>query len=322
MGNNTYASSGISVFGGAKPAVRPAARPVVPARPVSPLATPGALPKLGAAKPIVRKNYDAPIFTGPKITDAQKATNDAFKVNKEAADYGLKTGSVNQFSPYGSVTYTRDANGVPTAETSKLSAPLQTTFDETNATRNALLGTAKTTAATPWALPDTSRASEVEKALYDRKLAMVSPEMDAAQARLDRTLVERGLPVGSEIYDTEMNRNDQSRSNTLASLSQDATLAGGAEEDRLLRNSLAERAQPFNEAAAFAGGTQVAVPQFGATPNAQISAPDYSQLYTNQQTTDQNKSDSFWNGLLGLGKSVVGGVAGGPIGSAVANWLF
>ncbi len=308
-----------SIFGGGnitlpRPGARPATRPAV-----TPGVTPGVKPGVPARVP--QRDFDAPIF-GSNPTSSQKAANDVWTVNKTAADYGLKTGSVNQFNPYGSVTYNRDKNGVPTSEVTKLSAPLQKTFNETNATRNELLGTTQATAATPWKVPDFARAGEVEKALYDRKLAMISPEMDAQQARIDRTLVERGLPIGSEIYNTEENRADQNRSNTLAALSQDATIAGGAEQDRLLRNSLAERAQPFNELAAFSGGTQVGIPQAPATPNAQISAPDYASLYTNQQTTDQNKSDSFWNGLLGIGKSVIGGIAGGPIGAAAANWLF
>jgi hypothetical protein len=141
------------------------------------------------------------------------------------------------------------------------------------------------------------------------KWGMVAPEYARRKKALDTQLAERGLPVGSEIYNNEQDRFAQQQAQAQEGLSQDAVLAGGAEEDRLLRASLAERAQPFNELTGFAGGTPISIPGFAPTSSQSASAPNLAGMvndqYTGQLDQYQKGQTDFWNGLLGLGKSFV-----------------
>lgn len=96
--------------------------------------------------------------------------------------------------------------------------------------------------------PDASRADAVERALYDRRLGLISPELERADEMKRLELAERGIPIGSEIYNDEMDRLSRQRNEALAGIAGDATLAGGAESSRILGDALRTRQQQFGEA--------------------------------------------------------------------------
>lgn len=154
--------------------------------------------------------------------------------------------------------------------------------------------------------PGDGAGDAVAKALYDRKLGMVQPELDRAQNQMNVQLSERGIPIGSEIYSGEQDRLSKARGDTLASISQDATLAGGSEYDRQLANALTLRNQPFNEVSAFIqGAPAMPSPQFQQTPSYNVGAPDIAGLINNQYSQQQAQNASFSNGLFGLGAAAL-----------------
>jgi len=158
-----------------------------------------------------------------------------------------------------------------------------------------------------FAAPDASRSDAVEKALYDRKLSMIQPDLDQADKQMAVTLSERGIPIGSEVYRDEMNRLARNRSNTLSGIAQDATLAGGQEQDRILQNAITTRNQGYNELGtlmAGAGGGQM--PSFAQTPAYSAQAPNISDMIYKSAAIDQNQNNSLLSGLFGLGKAAFG----------------
>jgi hypothetical protein len=259
---------------------------------------------------LTRLTKQGGLFGGPpKAPDPYKLAAQQADINRDTMSYGANINAVNQFSPYGSTTFTRNKAGVPTAQTVKLSPAMQRQFDATNATRQSLLDTAKGAAATPWKMPDTARADEVAKTMYARKWGMVAPEFERQQGALNTMMADRGMPIGSEAWNSEQGRLGQERENAQTSLSQDAMLASGAEEDRLLRASLAERAQPFNELTGFAGGTPISIPGFAPTSPQSGTSPNLAGMVNDQYTSQMDQyskgQSDFWNGLLGVGKSVL-----------------
>lgn len=244
----------------------------------------------------------------PKPPDPYVTADAQWNLNKRTAGYNAKINAVNQFSPYGSTTYTRDANGVPTAQRVRLSAPNQAFLNTSNRTRNTLGRTALGMARTPFEAPDDS--AKIADTMYQRKLGMVSPELDRAQKSLDQQLIDRGLPIGSEVYRDEENRLAKTRGDTLASISQDSILAGGQEQDRQLQNALTQRALPFNELSSYLSGQPMQTPQFQQNPAYQVQAPDIAgqinSNYQNQLNQYNQQQSGLANGLFGLGSAALG----------------
>lgn len=249
------------------------------------------------------KSSKAPSPPPPAQTAAAQAG-----ANKDAIRESAKVNAVAQYGPTGSVTYDRDGNGVPTAQRVNLSDNQQGIFDTQERITQSVSNTAESLAGSlPTAPLDTSSVdgSQVAQALYDRKMDLIRPEMEDARNKADISLVERGIPVGSEIYNDEMGRLDRAESQTLESLSNDAVLAGTSEEQRQLGNMYQARNQQFNEiSAALGAGTPFASPQPQALPQYQVAAPDVAGLtanYYNQQNANyQNQRNSVNQGLFGL----------------------
>lgn len=244
-----------------------------------------------------------------QTADAQSAAN--IKAIQESA----KVSAVDQYSPYGSTTYQRNAQGVPISQTINLSPAEQQNYNLTSSLRNALAGRAGTLAGqlptSAYQGPDSGSADAVAKALYDRKLALMQPDLDRANTESIVTLGERGIPIGSEIWNSERGRLDAARSNALTGAAQDAVLAAGQEQSRMQSDQLAARGTNYNEIAALLSGASGGqTPQFQATPAYQVQAPDISGLVTNaynQQMQNYNSQrGSMMNGLFGLGAAGIG----------------
>lgn len=245
--------------------------------------------------------------SAPSSPDPYQTAGAQSDANIKAIRESAKISAVDQNGPTGSTTYTRDENGVPTAQNVTLSPGEQTYYNTQTNLRNALASNVPTTA---FQAPDGSSADAVQQALYARKLGMVTPQLDKAQNDLNVQLSERGIPIGSEIYKNEQNRIAQSRGDTLASIAQDATLASGQEQSRALSDALQTYNAPFNSLASIVGGTPVSNPQFQNTPSYSVAAPDItglvSQDYANRSNSYNQQNSSFLNGLFGLGSAAIG----------------
>jgi hypothetical protein len=235
--------------------------------------------------------------------------------NKEAIQESAKVSAVDQFAPWGSSTFGRDEAGVPTKQTIALGPAEQQFYDQSNSIKNALAGKAggflDYLPNEQFTGPDQGAGDAVSKALYDRNLARINPQLEEARKGIELNLSERGIPIGSEIQQNEMNRFDRTRNDALTGLAQDATLAGGQEYDRQLANALTIRAQPFNEISAFLqGAPAMNQPQFQGTPAFQQAAPDIAGLinsnYQNQLAASNSRNSALSSGLFGLGSAAIG----------------
>lgn len=252
----------------------------------------------------------------PKPPDPYQTAAAQAGANKEAIQESAKVSAVDQYGPSGSTTFQRDPKtGVPLSQTSTLGAKEQQFYDTSGDIRNSLGEKAQgfLDYLPQGAFNPSTSGDAVAKALYDRKLGMVAPQFKEADDALRLTLSERGIPVGSEIYNNEMNRMNRARGDTLAGMSQDATLAGGNEEDRQLSRALTIRGQPFNEMSAFMqGAPSINTPQFQGTPSYQMAAPDIggmiNERYNQQLAASQARNGALSSGLFGLGQAAIGGI--------------
>ena len=253
--------------------------------------------------------------SAPQIPDPYKTANAQSQADIKAIQESAKVNAVDQYAPWGSTTFTRDANGVPTKQTINLGSAEQQFYNTSNTIKNALAGKAQGLMnylpGDKFSGPDNGAGDKIAQTLYERKYNLIAPELERADNQLKLQLSERGIPIGSEIYNDEMNRLNRARSDTLASIAQDATLASGNEYDRQLANMLTIRNQPFNEVSAFLqGAPAMPTPQFQGSPAYQVQAPNIAGLindnYKNQLDAYNNQQSSLSEGLFGIGKAIIG----------------
>lgn len=204
---------------------------------------------------------------GPSGDDLMKAQSQA---NRQAAALS----AVDQYSPWGSTTFTRGKGGAPTAQRINLSPEMQGLFD----TQMGLAGTLGTKATSmanqlsgdPFDISQIGSGDEVRDALYKQGLALMQPEMDRQRNLLRTEMSERGMPMTSEISLDRWGNYDRNVGQQLNDLSMRSILAGGQEQDRLLRNALGIRNNNLNEIQAMMGASpQMPMPSFQQTGQVQ-----------------------------------------------------
>lgn len=213
---------------------------------------------------------------------------------------------MDQYGPFGSTTYTRDASGLPTGQKVTLSPEVQqwltSQFGISGGLNEAALAQLKNIPTEPFKLSEIPDTSGIAQTMYERKLGLLDPQFKEQENALKVQLANRGIPVGSEVWNNEVNRFQRQRGETLAGAAQEATLASGQEYQRLLSNALLERGRPFEELAAYTGtAPKFQTPSFQQTPWMQIASPDAMGMVQNNYNQAVNqanqKQQSMWSGI-------------------------
>lgn len=235
---------------------------------------------------------------------AQTATNVA------TAETQAKLNAQDQFGPFGSVTFNRDAKGLPTGQTISLNPQTQALLDSQIGAQQGLstavsgqLGQLPTKAFDPSSVADTS---QVAKTAYDRQLGLLKPEFDDQATKLGVSLSERGIPVGSEIYNNEMDRFERAKGSTLTSAAQGADLQALNEQQRLISNAERQYGMPYQQLAQLMGlqsGAQT--PGFAPTSPTGVANTDVSGNIWNQYKANADRAAGTNQALGGLGAALI-----------------
>lgn len=277
------------------------------------------------------------LFKSPKAPaapDPVATANAQSTANAEAARLQMKMNMVNQYTPYGSTTYTPIGDDRYRSDVSL--TPLgQQAFDSeqridaaTNRLAEDQLGRIGAAVSKPMdfsGLPSlTTDFSADRQRTTDAIIARNQPQMDHDRDRLANQLANQGLVPGSEAYNTAMDSLTRNQNDFRLAADQ----AGGQEQSRLyglnadarsrgIAEMLQTRSQPINELAALLGTSQVAVPQPAAIPQVSVAGADVTGANTlsynalmnryNQQIGQQNAA---MGGLFGVAGSALGGYLG------------
>lgn len=259
--------------------------------------------------------------------------------NADAVRESAKVNAIDQITPYGNVTFQRNAQGIPTAQVTTLNPQQQQLLDKQGQIGNILAGQAlnqaqylPTTRFTLDGIPPSpsstdfgQQASEVRDAVFNQARGLLDPVFEQRQRQLDQTIANRGLPIAGEAATTLQGNFNRDMDNALQQAAYQAVQAGGAEQNRLfnladtsrqrgINELLLERQQPFNELSAFLQGAPVfQSPQANPLPFQQIAAPDVQGLISNQYAQQNQARSSGLGALAGLGGSFLGGSAFGKL---------
>jgi len=244
----------------------------------------------------------------PDYTGAAQATAAG---SLDAARVAAKANRVNQYTPYGNITYQNGINGDQDQWRSdiSLSPTGKTLLDyQNNASlglgnqTNQALNRVGQTLSQPF---DYGSVQDVQDASYKAQTDRLDPQWEQRQQSTETQLVNQGLRPGTEAYDNAMRDFNYGRTDAYGQARQNAI--NTAPQTYQMAASL--RNQPLNELNALRTGSQVTNPTFSQAPQqGQTAGPDLLGAANSQYgaamgnyNAQQASNSNFMNGLMGLG---------------------
>lgn len=268
--------------------------------------------------------------SAPKAPDPYKVSEAQTKSNKETAEYNAALNRIDQSSPFGSMTYSQSGTdpktGAPlysqnTTLSPELQSLLQSQMGSQQGISDAITGAISHL---PQNAFDSSgiNTDKIRDASYSMRVAQMQPQWDDEARSLEGRLSDRGIPIGSEIWNTENDRYEGARNDSLSQISRQSELDAANEYQRQFSNQMTEYNMPLQYLTALMGNSSaVQNPTFSPFAQSAAAGTDVSGNVWNAYKANVDRANSanenMMGGLLGLGKLGVSAFSGGPASAAM-----
>jgi hypothetical protein len=224
--------------------------------------------------------------SAPAAPDPVATSNAQAEAYIKAARESSKLNNLAQFTPYGNITFDKDAGGVPIAQRVELTPEQQAAFNAQTQLQGTLSNAAAQLAGSvptgPFGLPTNLPAyttglemtgapdymqginfggvpnmpgtgdysadrDAYSQAMYERSMSLQRPEFEAQSRATTQMLANRGLPITGEAYEGEMGRLERSQGDIRQRIAADAIAQGSQEQSRLFGLGLTARQQGIGE---------------------------------------------------------------------------
>ncbi len=283
-----------------------------------------------------KSTASAPASPDPVATaDAQSNANIKTLLANLAAN------SINQVTPYGSMTYSGTPGQPNFTQTQSLAPAQQSQLDQHNQLQSTLGSNANTLASNlpsspmdfssvpqiPGAQDLTAFNNQQQNATYTAGMNLMQPQFDQQQRAMQQQLADQGIPAGSEAYNTQMDNLARQQNSATSNLALNAVGAGNTAAQMLQTEGLQNRQQgtaeqqalynsPYNTIASLMGGTQIQQPTFQSQTGFQAAPTDY----LGAQNMAYNGQLNNYNAQVGQNNSTMGAL--GSLGSAAMMAYF
>lgn len=213
----------------------------------------------------------APTQKQPKAPDPFMLIEEQGKVNRP-----------DQIGPLRSTRFRKGDDGYWT-ETTEFSPQLQRLFDQ----RIGLVGEDVPVPNQPSDSDFAAEGDKLEQATYQKLTNLMNPQFEEEQNRLTSDLANRGIMMGSEAYNKELDNYNRRKNQAYTQAGLEAVGAGRQEQGRLFgqglsareqgfRQNISRRQQLYNELASLMGTAQI-----GKPTELDVMGP-FSQQYAGQ----------------------------------------
>jgi hypothetical protein len=259
--------------------------------------------------------------SAPQAPDYSQAAKDTAAGNKEMAEYTTKANRIDQFNPYGSLTYNQDPTG-KWSQTTQLSDvgkqqfdlqnQLQTKYGETaNKGFDSVRGIFENPSIDQSLLPKApiNAGMTAQQAMMSR----LQPTLDRNDEALRTRLANQGIGLGSTAYNREQNLAGQNANDLyLQSAMQGIGLDQNARKDAL-NEAYAAQSRPLDLINSLRTGNQVQSPQFANyAQQATTQGPDMLNAANMKYGAEMDAVNAQNEATSGL----IGGIAGMGMGLA------
>ena len=248
----------------------------------------------------------------PAAPDYASAANQTAANNLKAAQEATKANRINQYNPYGSLTYSQDANG----NWSQNTGLGQTGQNLMNA-QGAAIGRMADAYSNPF---DYQSVNDVENQAYKAQTDRLDPQWAHQSEQMDAKLANQGIAAGTEAYDNAMRSFNQGKNDAYGQ----ARLNAINTAPQTLGMAQSIYNMPMQQAQGMLGmGSQYTQPQFqGYNTQATTAGADTmgaAQAGYNAQLQGVNANNAFLNNIIqagGKAASAAGGAGGAAAGGA------
>ena len=268
--------------------------------------------------------------SAPPPPDYSGAARETATGNLDAARAAAAANRVNQITPYGQLTYTRDPTAVSPDEghiaTTTLSPVEQQKLNQTNNLELGLLGTAQRGIGSVDQLLSTggrldeSRLAQnsisgqtVQDAIFSR----LSPQLDRDRESLRTRLANQGLFNGSEGYNNSVTDEGKRENDLYIQAALQGIGTGQTSRQQGIQEQYAAQDRPLNIVNALRTGNQVNLPQFTNVPQQAttngadlLGAAQLQGQYTSGAAASKNAAGAQ---LAGAGLTAAGAVAAAAV---------
>lgn len=285
----------------------------------------------------------------PPAPDYAAAAKETAQGNKESAQFTTKANRINQYTPYGSLTYDYkpeyDDKGEETgggwSQKMDLAPEAQSALDEQLALNrkygevaNIGFDKARNLFENPELdmsqLPD--RAIGVGQTAQDAIMSRLNPQLAQQEEALRTRMANQGITLGSDAYGKEMTAQGQRANDLQMQAALQVINLDQANRSAALQEQAYVQDRPLNLINALRSGNQVSAPQFQQfAQQANVAGPDMLnaanmqyQAKMDAYNADQAATSGMMSGLLGVGMGMAGlpTMGGGSLGGNFIGGLF
>lgn len=254
----------------------------------------------------------------PKMPDPTKTSDAQLGYNQQAAHQTININALDRSGPFGSTTFQRDDKGNVIGQTAALSPELQGAAGGITSNLG-LLTNYLPSAPINW---DQTTAPTIAQNNIDAYMASTLPMRQQRQKQLDVQLAERGIPIGSEIYNDAQGNLDRANSVADVNAVAQAWNAVPGMQQQLTNNLIAQYDQPYSAISNNLGLLQGLQNFTGYAPQAaaSVGAPNYADLVMNKYNQQMANYNSDMTGLGSLVSKGIGLLAA-PYTGGASLWL-
>lgn len=243
--------------------------------------------------------------------------------NLEATRAASAANRINQYTPYGNMTYNRDPNAATPDDgwsvTQSLSPGQQEILDRNTNLSTGLLGTAETGLGKVDELLANPTIDESKLAsmpisgmsVQDAIMSRLEPQMGRQREQLSQTLANQGIPIGSEAYTNAMTDQGNQENDLMTQAALQGIGTGLTARQQGIQEQAFTQDRPLNVVNALRTGSQVTSPQFTNVPQQQTTTgADYLGAAKQSGAWDQNvfnqnvgSHNNMVSGLFSMGSS-------------------
>ena len=254
----------------------------------------------------------------PDYTGAATATAAG---NLEATRAATAANRINQYTPYGSLTYNRDPSAATPDEgwsaTQTLSPEQQQILQRNQNLSTGLLGTAETGLGKVNELLsnptiDESRLASMPisgQSVQDAIMSRLEPQMARRREQMDQNLANQGIPIGSEAYQNSMTDQGQQENDLRINAALQGINTGLGARQQGIQEQTYMQDRPLNVVNALRTGSQVTMPQFANVPQQSTTtgtnylgaAGQQGQYDMGLYNAGVGGNNAMMSGLFGLG---------------------
>ncbi|MEN9708096.1 MAG: hypothetical protein RIQ68_504 [Pseudomonadota bacterium] len=252
--------------------------------------------------------------SAPKTPDPNVVSAAQTKSNKDTAAYNASLNRINQSSPFGSISYsqtgTDPTTGAPMySQSTQLSPQLQSLLNSQIGAQQGISGAISNQIGNlpTGAFNPNIDVGNIQQNSFDSQMAQLQPQFDQGAKSLEGTLSDRGIPIGSEIWNDQTGNYNRAKDTSILGASRQAQQDATNEAQRQFSNQYQQYMSPYQQLSSLMGNSQsVSNPSFSSFAQSSAAPTNTAQNTWNAYQADvaaNNASNANWaNGALGIGK--------------------